>query len=237
MEGNNHPIVDCRQEIYLIYGNFRMKKVLLPNEVVYTGFRNNNVMVRLLSCSSKTTQCVGSTCDKQDLYRNRRMEARCSCISNAQRMCPTTIVMQLKLQMNGGREEMLINNFISTWFVNNYIFTDRLAAHVRASHFSQNIEDNILDSTSQVFQYINDRGGFCIIGWAKCGMIQDQRAAAQEDNQGRRGGYGQPANQANRINMVENAEVQYHIVRLDQSKLGNMNIEELNVLKYTMGEN
>ncbi len=171
MEFNNHPIVDCRQEIYPIYGNFRMKEVLLPNEVVYTGFRNNNVTVRLLSCSAKTTQCVGSMCDKQDLYRNKRMEARCSCISNVQRMYLTTIVMQLQLQMNGGREEMLINNFTSTWFVNNYIFTDRLAAHVRASHFSQDIEDNILDSTRRVFQYINHRGGFHIIGWAKHGMI------------------------------------------------------------------
>jgi hypothetical protein len=61
-------------------------------------------------------------------------------------MCPTTIVMQLLLQMNGEREEMLINNFTSTWFVNNYVFTDRLAAHIRASHFSQDIEDDILDS-------------------------------------------------------------------------------------------
>ena len=72
--------------------------------------------------------------------------------------------MQLQLQINGGREEMLINNFTSTWFVNNYALTDRLAAHIRASHFSQDIKDNILDSTRQVFQYVNERGGFRIIG-------------------------------------------------------------------------
>ena len=114
MEGNNHPIVDRRQEIYLIYENFRIREVLLPNEVVYTGFRNNNVMVRLLSCSAETTQCLGSMCDKQNLYRNGRMESRCLCITNIQRMCPTTIVVQLLLQMNGGTEEMSINNFTST---------------------------------------------------------------------------------------------------------------------------
>ncbi len=118
IESNNHPIVDCRQEIYPIYVNFRMREVLLPNEIVFTGFRNNNVTVRLLSCSAKTMQCAGSMCDKQDLYRNRRMESRCTCISNIQRMCLTTIVMQLLLQMNGGTEEMSINNFTSTWFVN-----------------------------------------------------------------------------------------------------------------------
>jgi hypothetical protein len=87
MESNNHPIVDRRQEIYLIYENFRIREVLLPNEVVFTGFRNNNVTVRLLSCLAKTTQCAGSMCDKQDLYRNGRVESRCSCISNTQRMC------------------------------------------------------------------------------------------------------------------------------------------------------
>jgi hypothetical protein len=37
--------------------------------------------------------------------------------------------------------------------------------------------------------------------------------------------------------MVENAEVQYHIVRFDPSEPGNINIDELNALKYTMGEN
>jgi hypothetical protein len=222
MEGNDHPFVDCRKEIYPIYGNFRMREVLLPNEVVFTGFRNNNMTVRLLSCSAETTQCAGSMCNKQDLYRKGRMESRCLCISNIQRMCPTTIVMQLLLQMNGGREEMLINNFTSTWFVNNYVFTDKLAAHIRASHFSQDIEDDILDSTRRVVQYINDRGEFYIIGWAKHGMIRDQGAATQHKNQGQRGGYGQQANQANNNNMVENAEVRYHIVRFDPSEPENI---------------
>jgi hypothetical protein len=236
MESNNHPIVDCRQEIYPIYGSFRMREVLLPNEVVFTGFRNNNVTVRLLSCSAKPTQCAGSMCNKHNLYRNKRMESRCSCISNIQRMCPTTIIMQLLLQMNSGTEEMSINNFTSTGFVNNYVFMDRLAAHVRASHFSQDIEDDILDSTRRVFKYINDRGGFRIIGWAKRGMIQDHGAAFQQDNQGQRGGYGQPGNQANNNNMIKNVEVQYHIVRFDPSEPEAIDLEELNALKYTMGK-
>jgi hypothetical protein len=133
-------------------------------------------------------------------------------------------------------KKIMINNFTSTWFVNNYVFIDRLAAHIRASHFSQDIEDNILDSTRRVFQYINERGGFRIIGWAKHGMIRDQGAGVQQGNQGQQGGYGQQANQANNNNMVENAEVRYHIVRFDPSKPENINLKELNALKYTMGE-
>jgi hypothetical protein len=121
--------------------------------------------------------------------------------------------------------------------VNNYVLTDRLAAHIRASHFSQDIENNILDSTRRVFQYINERGGFRIIGWAKRGMIRDQGAGVQQENQGQqRGGYGQQANQANNNNMIENAEVRYHIVRVDPSEPENIDLEELNALKYTMGE-
>jgi hypothetical protein len=45
---------------------------------------------------------------------------------------------------------MLINNFTSTWFVNNYVLTDRLAAHIRASHFSQ-----ILKTTSWIVRAQN----------------------------------------------------------------------------------
>jgi hypothetical protein len=36
--------------------------------------------------------------------------------------------------------------------------------------------------------------------------------------------------------MVENAEVRYHIVRFDPSEPENIDLEELNALKYTMGE-
>ena len=67
-------------------------------------------------------------------------------------------------------------------------------------------------------------------------MIRDQGAGVQQENQGQQGGYGQQANQANNNNMVENAEVQYHIVRFDPSKPENINLEELNALKYTMGK-
>jgi hypothetical protein len=79
---------------------------------------------------------------------------------------------------------MGINDYMSIWFLNNYIFRNRLPPHVRASHFSQDIEDNILLSAWQVLSYINDRGGFRVIGWAKRGMIRDQGAGAQQDNQG-----------------------------------------------------
>jgi len=236
MEGNNHPIVDCRREIWPVFGNFPLEEVLLPNEVLFAGFKRNNAEVVLLSCSAETTQCAGSMCDKQDLFRNGRMEARCACMTNTQRMSVTTLVLQLKLLMNGGGEEMVINNFTSTWFVNNYILKDRLAPHIRASHFSSDIEDEILISTRRVFKYINERGRFRIIGWAKRGMIRDQGAGVQQENQGQRGGYGQQSNQANNNNMVENAEVRYHVVRFDPSVPENINLEELNALKYNMGE-
>jgi hypothetical protein len=73
---------------------------------------------------------------------------------------------------------MVISNYTSTWFLNNYIFRNRLPPHDRASHFSQDIEDYILLSALQVLSYINDGAGFHVIGWAKRGMIQDQGAGA-----------------------------------------------------------
>ena len=80
-------------------------------------------------------------CDKQDLYRNERMESKCLCISNIQRLCGTTIGMQLPLN-NASEEEIMINDFTSTCFMNNYMFKERLGAHIRASYFSDpDIED------------------------------------------------------------------------------------------------
>ena len=63
-------------------------------------------------------------------------------------------------------------------------------------------------------------------------MIQDQGAVAQQDQGQQR--YGQPTNQGN--NMVENADVRLHIVRIDPTNPENIVMEELNALKYNMGE-
>jgi len=209
-----------------------MSDVPLPDEVVYSGFRTNNKIVQVMSIAAVSTQCGGAMCDKQDLYRNGRMESKCSCISNIQRLCGTTIVMQLRLN-NGGEEEMLINDFTSTWFINNYMFKERLGAHIRASYFSDpDIEDELFNCTRQVMRYINDRGGFRIIGWEKCGMIKDQGEAAQQD-QGPRG-YGQPTIQGN--NMVENADVRLQIVRIHPTNPENINMNRLNALKSNMVE-
>ena len=147
MEGNSHPIVYCKREIYPLYCNFRMSDIPLHAGVVFSGFRTNNMTVQVLSIAAVSTQCVGAMCDKQDLYRNGRMESKCSCISNIQRLCGTTIVMQLRLN-NGGEEKMMINDFTSMWFMNNYMFKEILGAHIRASYFRNlDIEDELLSCT------------------------------------------------------------------------------------------
>ncbi len=81
-------------------------------------------------------------------------------------------------------------------------------------------------------RYINDRGEFCIIGREKLGMIQDLGATAQQDQGQQR--YGQPTNQGN--NMVDNANVRLHIVRIDPTNPENIILHKLNALKYNMGE-
>ena len=67
-EGNSHPIVDCKREIYPLYVNFRMSEVSLPAEVVYSGFRTNNMPVQVLIIAAVYTLCGGSMCNKKDLY-------------------------------------------------------------------------------------------------------------------------------------------------------------------------
>jgi hypothetical protein len=83
-----------------------------------------------------------------------------------------------------------------------------------------------------VIHYINERGGFLIIGWAKRGMIQDQGAVAQQDQGQQR--YEQPTNQGNKL--VENVDVRLHIVRIDPTNPENINLDKLNALKHNMGD-
>ena len=96
MENNGHPIVDCRREILPITENFPTSEVQLPHEIAYSGFRWNGVRLTLLNCAALTTHCRGSMCDKQNLYKaDGMMNRACSCMSNTQRMCAMTIVIDL----------------------------------------------------------------------------------------------------------------------------------------------
>ena len=90
----------------MLLGNASVKVYITSHaEVVYSGFRTNNITVQVLSIAAVSTQCEGAMCDKQDLYRKGRIESKCLCIINIQRLCATTIVIQLQIN-NAGDEEI-----------------------------------------------------------------------------------------------------------------------------------
>ncbi len=73
--------------------------------------------------------------------------------------------MDLGLQMTTSDDIIEVTNFTRTWFVNNYILTEKLAVHVKASHFTvDDKEDEVFESITQVLEYINSRGGFHVNG-------------------------------------------------------------------------
>ncbi len=134
MAGSTHPIVDCNKRIYPFYINLKMPLVLLPDEVVFAGFRHNNVSIELICMTAHTMHCTGNMCNKQRLYRNGQMGSTCSCISNAHRICPTILVIDQWLTMTSTNgESITINKYTSTWFTNNNLFKERLIPHVKVA--------------------------------------------------------------------------------------------------------
>ena len=117
----------------------------------------------------------------------------------------------------GGVSIIDMDDFSSLKFSNLYM----------KSPFSSTVRFNVLDFTpayfrlqeciDNVIKWINDDGGFTVIGWYKRGEIND---VSNDDSQ----------------NQVESSEIVYHIVSIYPTKLDILKRIELQRMKFDMAD-
>lgn len=194
---NEIPIVECRGGCYVMKAPGAMASVKIDMGVTLNttrAFVLNNVDVELQSMDVNTTKCSGHFCDRQRAIEIGRNNRACGCYSMPDRQANLVLVHHVTLSKDS---EVIVTmkDFSSLQFSKMYMKTP----------FSSTTRFNNLDFTPAYFslqkaaddvvEYINDNGGFTVIGWYKRGEIND---VSNEESQ----------------NDVESSDIGYHIVHM-----------------------
>ena len=95
-----------------------------------------------------------------------------------------------------------------------------------ASHFLEHfvVEDRLLEAATNICDYINNHGRFMVMLWVKRGEVLDQ-GVDQPNN-------GLPYNAEHTT--VQSGNLNHHIVRFMPMEPENINIDELNDLRFNV---
>lgn len=192
---NEIPIMECRGGFFVMKPPGSVTSINIDMGVVKNttrAFVLNNVNVDLSSMDVHTTKCSGLFCDRKRAVEVGRGNRACGCYSMQTHIGNIALVHQVTVSI-GDTELLSMDDFSSLQFSSLYLKDD----------FTSTIRFNLLDYTESYFslqtssddvvEYINNNGGFTVIGWYNRGEIND---VSNDDSQ----------------NEVESSEIGYHIV-------------------------
>jgi len=132
----------------------------------------NSDIVEVKSTAVHEYRCSGYLCDRQRVIENGRGQKTCGCYSMNNRMSNVVLVHTVKVYGNNGTE-LFMNNFSSFRFMSMYLSKD-FSSSVKFNHLNTSAAYyDLQECIDEVVDYINENGGFTVVGWYKCGEIHD----------------------------------------------------------------
>ena len=166
-------------------------------------YRNCQVTVR--SSTVEETKCAGLFCDKQRIREVLQAKNGCGCYSMQSRRSNLAITHNLIVTNENLGFDEYFPNFSSSKFSNLYQSKPFLSS-VKKSHMQMTTQYfAMMDNLNNCVQYINDNGGFTVVGWYKRGKINDQSMDNDSNQSNNRNGNNNDEDQ------VDNGEIGYHL--------------------------
>ena len=169
-------------------------------------FALNNCLIEVAASTPEETGCAGYFCDKQRIHEVAQYKQGCACYVWSDRRNNMVIDHSLQIQHQ-------------TW--NQYIpqySSIRFSSLYQTSLFSTQIRSDVLELSDQFFElegciskcieFINENGGFTVVGWYKRGVINDRSILAVVDN-GNNGNMNRNTN-SNVDMQVDNGKLNFH---------------------------
>ena len=192
---NDIPILESRSGCIVFQPPSRVIDIGIDNTIsgqVTRAFVMNHLEISVFSSSPYTTTCSGHLCDKQRSVEVSRDVRTCGCYHMQHRVGNICINHDIGLSKNN-KSILVMQDFSSSRLTNLYL----------KNPFDCNVKWNMLDGTEMFFhlqdciakvvRFINDNGGFTVIGWYKKGNIND--VSTEESD-----------------NKIESSEIGFHIV-------------------------
>ena len=169
-------------------------------------FVYNGVQITVIKTEPESTTCSGLFCDKQRLHD--WVDARgCGCYHMIQQR--SNLAINHSISVYESPENIIkMENFSSTAFSKLYL-SSNIPVSTRKSAFNHtDLYFDMLMSIDQVVDYINDHGGFTVVGWYKRGVINDKTLVNGNATN------GSSNNNNGEDTKVDKGEINYHVISL-----------------------
>ena len=146
------------------------------------GFALNKCKLSIMSSIPEETRCSGLFCDKQRIHEIMDKAQGCGCYSMLCRRSNLVIDHSLQIECKAIGWSCFVEKFSSNRFSMLYQSAP-FPSSLRASALQ--LTDHywdLTDTIERVVKFINDNGGFTVIGWYKRGLINDQSLTSDNSN-------------------------------------------------------
>ena len=199
-----------------------MQRAGLPTFAINSEIQANQSMAfclneRILNVNQTyvvQTSCSGLMCDKGRV-EDWNGSKGCGCVGMHNNISNLAIVHSIWFESDndGAQRRISHNNFSSTKFSLTYL-SNRIPSSTRQSTLSATGGDgdnalwDIEDAVDRVKDFVNNNGGWTIIGWYKRGAIKDKSLVGESASESNRNGA------TNNDEVVGSGQLHFHIVEL-----------------------
>lgn len=170
-------------------------------------FVQNGAIVSVKRTAPEETTCSGLFCDKQRIQEWMGQRG-CGCYHMTHRR--SNIALDHSISILASSSTIKMENYSSTQFSKLYL-TSNLPPSIKIRDLRMTEEYfSLLDCIGNVIEFINNNGGFTVVGWYKRGIINDRALVGNNGNNNN----SNMNNSNNEEVQVDNGEVNYHIIQM-----------------------
>ncbi len=221
------PALDVTRGIIPIEYNMRIepKAPVQLADVNFHGVVVHGVQLELDDLSVFDSNCgSGALCDQQDAYKNGVLRSTCACYTTSSNKRTAGVTMDLTLTQLDGQVIKIIY-YSSAWFARTYLLNDDMPPGIGAGEIMQvgTFDLTAVDACEEIFDYVNENGGWTGTLWVKPGFIRDQVTVGDSTQYN-----------ATAPTLVEAGSLTYHLVDIRPTEPKNLNLPHLNGLKVNI---
>lgn len=236
------PLIVSHQPAILLKFPRIIRPIPLNNEIeanTSLAFVYNGAKVKVNFTAPVKTTCSGNLCDRQRISDWNGLKG-CGCYGMSPNSTSLALQHAISITTTTG-ETFRMDDFSSRKFSSLYL-SDVIPGSVKL-YMLQLTEGSMkmLLSVKRCIEFINENGGFTVVGWYKRGVINDKSLLASRNPNGTVGGNsGNNKNNEEDVH-VDAGEISYHIVHITPSNRDLLSPTSilgigLQALKYNVGE-
>ena len=171
----------------------------------------NGAMLSCRAFSCEKTKCGGSFCDRQRMTEWNTTNGSCGCYAQRSRGTNNLTLLYPVMKVNHGGKVYVHKNFSSHSFTLGFLNRDfPIGVQANDLQLSEAFW-HLGDSIQETIEFVNQNGGWTVIGWYSRGLINDRMLTGLINN-------GNPTTSTTNLNntevQIDGADMTYHFCKI-----------------------